>query len=474
MKNKVKIFLTLVIMSAIVYFISPSEINAMSADEAGMYIAQFSLNFAKAYGKETYYTVANYMDNVNSPRAYAYRGKKYTMSSNQASGKYFWLDCVGWVSMAIHRSLGIGSNDTFTYWAVPTQYARINQGGFELLDFSESILKPGDILCNSFHVMIYCGNGKIVHCDGAGPDGTGVHEENLRSYYAYNSITKIVRITDEVASKIDPNNCTVLFDGIGAVDGTWTDQNQSTSQAIEAQGWIVDPNDKLELFKHILFTEKYNFNYIKWERYGHDDASFGVTSSSNNNSSTNTSGGSSSGGDNSNEPINEEEGYRGTVSDSKGREYKEYKQGFSPWRDVEYWGGTIHGKGCGPTTLAIIASGYGINETPATIAGYMGGNTGSDTLSNALTNCLHLKNTIYYSDIKNKMKENLKAGRPVVISTTNSLFTSNSHIIAGIKINENDEVWISNPNSGTKNGFVSIDDVVSGCDYIITIDQDTK
>lgn len=32
---------------------------------------------------------------------------------------------------------------------------------------------------------------------------------------------------------------------------------------------ILDENDKVELYKHILFTEKYNFNKIKWKTYGH-------------------------------------------------------------------------------------------------------------------------------------------------------------------------------------------------------------
>ena len=257
-----------------VYVILPSSVSAMSKEEAGMYVAQFALNFAEKYGQDTYYTTANYTDNVNSPRAYAYRGQKYNMSSSKGSGEHYWLDCVGWVSMAIHQSLGIGSPDTFTIWAVPTQYANINQSGFELDSFSEESLKPGDILSNYHHVMIYCGDGKIVHCDGGGPNGTGVHAQDLHDYYDFGGITKVVRITDEIASGIDPSNCTVLFGEKAPLDSSWVDGVGSGGS--DAQGWIVDPNDKLELFKHILFTEKYNFNYIKWEWYGHSDASLGA------------------------------------------------------------------------------------------------------------------------------------------------------------------------------------------------------
>ncbi len=32
---------------------------------------------------------------------------------------------------------------------------------------------------------------------------------------------------------------------------------------------IVNVNDRIELYKHILFTEKYNFNNIKWKQYSH-------------------------------------------------------------------------------------------------------------------------------------------------------------------------------------------------------------
>ena len=638
MNNKIKFVISVFIVSCFVYFILPSDMSAMSAEDAGKYIAQFSLNFADAHGKDTYYTVKNYQDDINSPRAYAYRGKKYTMSSKVASGEYFWLDCVGWVSMAIHQSLGIGSVDTFTYWAVPTQYPRINQSGFQLLDYSESILKPGDILCNSHHVMVYCGDGKIVHCDGSGPNGTGVHTQDLKSYYDYGAITKIVRITDEIASKIDSSNATTIFDGVGALDDRWEDATGDSGTTSTGKGWIVDPDDKLELFKHILFTEKYNFYKINWERYGHGVESYQATSSSSSSSSNSNSSsddilklvqkavdmakkdnvaygsdgrqfasteeeldamtktdcsgfiwslfkvylnidigqssdsmkskaeskhsengwtaeihtigdgelkpgdilyrdghvglyvgdkgeknhvdhggqGSSQPGpnntnyenkgtpythyirytnpnatvsnvpsnglntpsnppDNKSAPKNETEGYRGTFTDSKNRTYKEYKQGYAPWKSVPYWGGNIHGLGCGPTALAIVASGYGINQTPETIAKYMVGNTGFDTLSRALTNCVHLTNTVYHSNFSNKLRENLNSGRPVIVSVGHSptnMFTDKSHIMAALAINDNSEVWISNPNSGKACGWISLDTVVSHLTYIITIDSD--
>ena len=33
---------------------------------------------------------------------------------------------------------------------------------------------------------------------------------------------------------------------------------------------IVNINDKIPMYKHILLTEKYNFNNIQWDQYGHN------------------------------------------------------------------------------------------------------------------------------------------------------------------------------------------------------------
>lgn len=180
---------------------------------------------------------------------------------------------------------------------------------------------------------------------------------------------------------------------------------------------------------------------------------------------------------------NEAEGYARAYTDSKGRTYKEYGQSMAKWSNVTYWGSTIPYTGCGPTALAIIASGYGINETPETIANSMTPPTSSTELSRALKSTLKLKNTVYTSNQKEKMIENLKAERPVVISVfgtdggapANINFSAGrSHIIAALAINEDSsKVYIANPAASRNHGWVPIDDVIKCLDtYIITIDSD--
>lgn len=191
-----------------------------------------------------------------------------------------------------------------------------------------------------------------------------------------------------------------------------------------------------------------------------------------------------SNGGNADPNGNEAEGYARAFTDSKNRTYKEYGQSMARWSNVSYWGSTIPYTGCGPTALAIIASGYGINETPETIANNMRPPTSSTELSRALSEVLNLKNTVCESNQKEKMIENLKKGRPVVISVlgteggANSKYNfsaGNSHIIAALAINEQNQVYIANPAATRNHGWVPIDDVIACLyNYIITIDSDKK
>ena len=54
-----------------------------------------------------------------------------------------------------------------------------------------------------------------------------------------------------------------------------------------------------------------------------------------------------------------------TINSENKKTYKEYKQNVdSSWSESGYWGGTMRENGCGITSIATIASGYGSNLTP--------------------------------------------------------------------------------------------------------------
>ena len=192
----------------------------------------------------------------------------------------------------------------------------------------------------------------------------------------------------------------------------------------------------------------------------------------------------SSGGGTADPNGNTAEGYQSAFTDSKNRSYKIYKQYMEPWASHSYWKGKMQKYGCGPTTLSILASGYGKNKTPANVADYMNstyGYTGAQPLSGTLTSFLGIKNSIYYSDFESKIKDNLNAGRPVIVSvksTPDTRFTKYSHIIIFLGIrNNNTEVFIGNVGANDsysqKCGWNSLSGVIPYIGYIITIDSDS-
>ena len=78
------------------------------------------------------------------------------------------------------------------------------------------------------------------------------------------------------------------------------------------------------------------------------------------------------------------DGYSIEYTSSAGITYKLYRQFEGSYANNNYWNGTMHNSGCGPTAIAILASGLtGYNYTPADIATQMGGEsaiTSFDTL----------------------------------------------------------------------------------------------
>lgn len=262
----VKIFS--VFLAVVTISIFNEKVQAMSVEKAGQYVAEFAINFYNNHKDETGYTCSQWNNLYTGHRAIAYiKGEKTTYNG---MSKY-WIDCVGWVSFAYHHSLGIGASDQFSYFATPQQKAL---EGFENLgSIPESEYKPGDILVNSHHVMIYVGNNTII--DSAAGDGVSPGLKcRAPGSTSGTKVATVVRIKRETAAAIDESNATTIYQGSGGVSNAWIDGSGTTTTTIEPteSARVVDPNDKLPLYKHILLTEKYNFNSITWNRYGHGDS----------------------------------------------------------------------------------------------------------------------------------------------------------------------------------------------------------
>lgn len=234
---------------------------AISQAEAGVAIARYAYNFCMKYGANSAnnQTIYDWSENRIS-------GYKLMFTSGVAEGprgtksftNKYPMDCVGFVSTMIHQSLGIGSDDTITFFIDPQN---IPSTYFEPVN---GAVQPGDVYRSpesaDCHVVIYLGSeGKgeyvngIAHSTPQGDKFTGAMLSttswNLSSYTPYRIKESIVSgvnasdvITDPV-TKAGLGASTSMIEGSGSQsefyyngipDGKYSVGNKFTVE------WLVD------------------------------------------------------------------------------------------------------------------------------------------------------------------------------------------------------------------------------------------
>lgn len=158
------------------------------------------------------------------------------------------------------------------------------------------------------------------------------------------------------------------------------------------------------------------------------------------------------------EHIEGKDGYDTTFTTIDGKVYKEYKQnGNASWKDKDYWGGTFEENGCGVAALATISSGYSKKYTPEELrkkyVKFTGEHLEGDQMSSEIRKTLGLENSDFlYADAyfkKNYIIGHLKENRPILICVWNkpdSKWTTSSHYMVLLATDEEDKVYVSNPN----------------------------
>lgn len=151
------------------------------------------------------------------------------------------------------------------------------------------------------------------------------------------------------------------------------------------------------------------------------------------------------------------EGYftKFTTVDANKKTFTEYKQNVEPWKDNEYWNGTMEDYGCGITAMSIVLSGYGQNLTPEDLREKYYPRLDYSKLSKELKS-YGVDNTDFYYDAKSLSSESiinhLKTNRPIIVCIWNkpeeNRFTSKSHYMVLLAATDDGKVYISNPNGG--------------------------
>lgn len=160
--------------------------------------------------------------------------------------------------------------------------------------------------------------------------------------------------------------------------------------------------------------------------------------------------------------VVEGDGYDYVYTKASGsfKEYKQYKGSYANNRTC--FGGTIYSEGCMVTAMAIILSGYGVNETPGTI------NAGYNGMAYSYLQQKCRDNNIKYSNVTmsitaanrqaaiKTIRDSLNKGGIVYFDVdSTSIFTNSTHYMAILDIRDNNEIYISDP--ARESAWYSID-----------------
>ena len=161
------------------------------------------------------------------------------------------------------------------------------------------------------------------------------------------------------------------------------------------------------------------------------------------------------------EKVKNKDGYftTFTTEEKNKKTYIEYKQnGNSSWSNHSYWGSTMAENGCGITVMSIILSGYGKNDTPEDLRKKYYPVMDYEKFSKELSSTFGIKNSDFYYDSihlsDDSIIEHLKSNRPIIIcvwnNPSNNRWTTASHYMVLLATDDNNMVYVSNPNRWRK------------------------
>ncbi len=258
---KVKTIKKVIVLFAMVICIlllKQTDSYAMTQEEAGTYIASYATNFTKEHGPETVYSL------INSDRKMAYNLQKVE--------GYYRMDCVGFVNLVLHQSIGLdipitASGDGGFVVPFGDSWGYDNQNGNFFNDLGQctpsdiGAFMPGDIIANGRHVMIYIGNGQVAHCAGWG-DGVTINSfEEVYNHYYYDKgyqEHRYYRIKADVAEGLSEGNS-----GGGLIDKIENIAGSIWDKITSFVGILSDENDDDYTKGPPISDEEYNKLYYK-------------------------------------------------------------------------------------------------------------------------------------------------------------------------------------------------------------------
>lgn len=286
----------------------------------------------------------------------------------------------------------------------------------------------------------------------------------------HDHISDIAYVTNDGIS-IDKNDKTqyiqfksIIHQGGSVGEGQWT--------------YYCHPSESSDAFGYTSEERRAQIGELYYE-FDELFQNTGSTSNDNKDSNNNSQSGSSKKeyGEKTTGTTIENDGYEKEYTSSAGITYKCYKQGgCNKYSSIPYSTGNIGTSGCGPSSVAILASGLvDSNITPEDTAVAMyernnGGPTNYERLKVEMES-RGMTSEVIWGPSAEDIQTNLKNGKVMLVSVNgNTIFTSASHIMAIVDINTDGQVYICNPSKSTNDGWFDISEIMKGCDYIVVTD----
>lgn len=244
--------------------------GTVTQEQAGNIIANWAISFYEAYGSRTAY-------DWSSRREISYKGvttSGITSTKGTAYTDCYAMDCVGWISFAIHNSVNIGEK-SFSYFAVPPGNNSTGYGsGFKEIagnyhnsslviskDELSSVLRPGDVMFTSTvsnqHVVLYVGNDEIIHAWGNIPT---LRRDSVDKF----GYCSVGRITEETAATVDLDNISEFarsvlnYDKLADLNGVAKNGQYAGTKTLG--DWLVE--NISEIFDYLLGIITYGIKAV--------------------------------------------------------------------------------------------------------------------------------------------------------------------------------------------------------------------
>lgn len=155
------------------------------------------------------------------------------------------------------------------------------------------------------------------------------------------------------------------------------------------------------------------------------------------------------------ETVGNMDGYFTIFTTRNNKTYKEYKQNMGSWEKHDYWDSTMAESGCGITALAILLSGYGMDETPEDLRNKYYPSLDTESIADELLSYGIDNSGFYFDDYhlsKESLEGHLETERSVLICVWNEYYenrwTTSSHYMVLLASDGDNMVYVSNPNGG--------------------------